>query len=389
MTESLPGAASQTAAARFAEQPVLLGLFLPCLDGGWTISSAPRGTNWSFAYNLECLRLVEELGFDFTFQVGQWLPGYGGQIRYREKTLEPLIATAGFAARTSHCFLISTVHVLYGLHPVFVAKQGAVIDEISEGRWGINVVAGFDENERKMFGLPPITHDDRYRRADEFMRFTKRLWTEEEPFDFAGEFYQGEGCFIAPKPIQKPFPLIVSAGISPAGRDFAARHSDLLFVTNPVEGGPNPRDYAALKQVNQDVKDRAARQGRALKTIINPHVICRETESEAWRVYQTIVDHGDPVAVQNFLRHLSHGNQSWPAWSVEHAYVGGNVILVGTPEQILDQFRALRDAGCDGFQLTFFDYHPDIRRFGELIMPLMQQAGWRASDDGRWATDGG
>jgi FMNH2-dependent dimethyl sulfone monooxygenase len=361
---------------RNLDQPFLLGLFLPGLDGGWSITTASRGTNYSFPYNRECLRLAEAMGFDFSFQVGQWRPGYGGQIRYREKTLEPLTSTAAFAPVTERIMLISTVHILYGVHPILVAKQGANIDHISNGRWGINIVAGFDELERKMFGMAPIDHPLRYAMADEFVTLMKRAWTEEKPFDFEGRFYRSEGAFVAPKPVQQPHPLIVNAGMSPAGQDFAARHAAAMFVTNPVEGGPNPRDYPELKTLLGNARETARRYGRELKFIINPHIICRPTEEAAWRHFRWIVDHADMEAVHNLTGHTSE-NPSWPKWSLEHVVAGGNILLVGSPEQIIDGLLRFRAVGCDGVQLTFFDYHPDLEQFGRDILPLMRQAGLR------------
>ncbi len=58
--------------------------------------------------------------------------------------------------------------------------------------------------------------------------------------------------------------------------------------------------------------------------------------------------------------------------------IGGNVHLVGTPEQIVEGFLKLQAAGCDGVQVNFFDYLPDLAYFGETVIPMMKQAGLRA-----------
>jgi FMNH2-dependent dimethyl sulfone monooxygenase len=57
--------------------------------------------------------------------------------------------------------------------------------------------------------------------------------------------------------------------------------------------------------------------------------------------------------------------------------IGGNVHLVGTPEQIVAWFGRLREAGCDGVQVNFFDYLPDLEFFGRTVVPLMREAGLR------------
>ena len=57
--------------------------------------------------------------------------------------------------------------------------------------------------------------------------------------------------------------------------------------------------------------------------------------------------------------------------------LGGNIEIVGSPEQVVDQLLALKKAGIDGVQLGFYDFLPDLKFFGERILPLMEQAGLR------------
>jgi dimethylsulfone monooxygenase len=71
-------------------------------------------------------------------------------------------------------------------------------------------------------------------------------------------------------------------------------------------------------------------------------VICRDTEKEAWAQYQAILDHQDPVAADNFHATFAGGDQSsWKQTTRDQWVVGGNVHLVGTPEQIVDWFIRL------------------------------------------------
>ena len=112
--------------------------------------------------------------------------------------------------------------------------------------------------------------------------------------------------------------------------------------------------------------------------MINPHVICRETEDEAWAQYNRILDQTDPVALENFVATFMGGDQSsWKGHSKSNWAVGGNVHLVGTPEQIVNWFIKLKKAGCDGMQINFFDFLPDLDFFGKRVMPLLHQAGLR------------
>lgn len=360
------------------QNPLMLGLFLPIQSGAWSPSTAPRQTSWTFDYNARCTVRAEELGFDLVFGLAQWMGkgGYGGEMRFREMATDPLLVTAGLAALTQRILLISTVHVLYGWHPLHLAKFGATIDNMSGGRWGLNVVTGYKKSEIEMFGLAQIEHDLRYEMADEFTTIMKRLWLEDEELTYEGRWWTTKGAFVAPKPVHGRC-LLVNAASSGAGLAYAVRHSDLIFITSPAGADPD-KACAALPAHNERIKTAARELGRDVRTIINPHVICRETEKEARAQYQAILDHQDPVAADNFYAAFSGGDQaSWKQATRDQWVIGGNVHLVGTPEQIVERFQQLRRAGCDGVQVNFYDFLPDLEFFGDRVLPLMHQAGLR------------
>jgi FMNH2-dependent dimethyl sulfone monooxygenase len=358
---------------------MMLGLFLPLQQGAWSPSKAPRATSWTFEYNARCAMMAEEMGFDLVFGLAQWLGkgGYGGEIRFRENEIDPLLTTAALAPLTHRLLLLSTVHILYGWHPLHLAKFGACIDHISGGRWGLNVVTGYKSSEYRMFGMEPISHDLRYEMAAEFTTIMERLWNEDENLTFSGRFWKTENAFVTPKPIHGR-PVLVNAASSEAGLEYAARFSDLIFITSPA--GADPAEACrALPQHNARIKQLARRYGREVKTLINPHVICRDTEREAWAAYHAILENEDPVAADNFVRTFAAGDtSSWRGHSRSQWVVGGNVHLVGTPTQIVDWIEKLARAGCDGIQVNFFDYLPDLEFFGRAVIPVMKQAGLRS-----------
>jgi FMNH2-dependent dimethyl sulfone monooxygenase len=365
---------------RAGRHPLMLGLFIPLQQGAWSPSTWSRGTSWSFEYNALCTVRAEELGFDLVFGLAQWLGqgGYGGAMRFRENATDPLLVTAGLAPLTRNIMLISTVHILYGWHPLHLAKFAASLDHMSNGRWGLNVVTGYKASEYEMFGMAAIEHDLRYQMADEFSVFMRRLWTEERNLTLEGRWWRMANAFVAPKPVRGSV-LMVNAASSGAGLEYAARHSDLIFITSPA--GPDlDRACEALPAHNQKIKALARAHGRRVKTIINPHVICRETEREARDQRRAILEHQDPVAADNFYATFAGGDQSsWRAATRDDWVVGGNVHVVGSPEQVVDAFARLRAAGCDGVQVNFYDYLPDLEFFGARVLPLMKQAGLRLS----------
>jgi FMNH2-dependent dimethyl sulfone monooxygenase len=363
---------------RLPKHKLLLGLFLPMQQGAWSPSKAPRSTSWTFDYISRCTTTAEALGFDLVFGLAQWLGkgGYGGEMHFREHEVDPIIANAALASLTKSIVLINTVHVLYAWHPLHLAKFGAAMDHISGGRWGINVVTGYKPSEYRMFGLEPIEHDHRYVMADEFTTIMERLWIEDEELTFNGQFWRTERAFLAPKPgLRRPF--LVNAASSGAGLDYAAKHSDLIFITSPAGADP-AKACEALPAHNARIKGLARGYGREVKTIINPHVICRATEQEARAAYQCILENEDSVAADNFVRTFQSGDTaSWRGHTRAQWVIGGNVHLVGSPSQIVEWFVRLHEAGCDGVQVNFFDYLPDLEFFGREVIPLMREAGLR------------
>jgi FMNH2-dependent dimethyl sulfone monooxygenase len=360
-------------------QPLMLGLFLPIQSGGWSASLLPRTTDWQFDYNASLTKQAEELGFDLVFGLAQWASkgGYGGVSKYREDSLDPFITVAALSAITKRILLISTIHVLFGpWHPLHLAKFGATIDHISGGRWGINVVTGYAPREARMFGGRHIDHDNRYQMAGEFASILKRLWGEREDLTLQGEFWSLENAFITPKP-RYGRPILVNATGSPAGINYAAAHSDLVFITSP-SGHEIDAALAALPAHNAAIKVRGAERNRQLRTIINPMIVCRPTDREAQQYHAAILDAADQGAVEGFVSHQRSGDAvAWKAHGDTHRALGGNVQIIGSPEYVVDKLVGLKRAGCDGIQVTFFDFATDLEFFGQAVLPLMHQAGLR------------
>jgi FMNH2-dependent dimethyl sulfone monooxygenase len=361
-------------------QPLLLGLFLPIQAGGWSASTLPRTTDWSFDYNAALVRQAEDLGFDLVFGLSQWLPkgGYGGVLN--GQALDSFISLAAMAAITQRIMLISTVHVLYGpWHPLHFAKFGATLDHIAKGRWGVNIVTGHRAVEHEMFGWSRIDHDRRYELAAEFLEIVQRLWSATEDFSYEGQRWRLKDAFVTPKPAFGR-PVIVNATGSDAGIDFAARYSDIVFMTSPT-GSAIENALASLPAHAARIKAAARAKGREIRTLINPMVVCRETEAETRAYYQAIVDHADLATSPRGFGRFDSDAHAWRGRAIhdgpEHRAVGGNIQIVGTPEQVADYILRLKNAGIDGLQLSFYDFRPDLAFFGERVLPLLKQSGLR------------
>ena len=127
--------------------------------------------------------------------------GAAHAIRFREDSIDPFITVTALAAMTKRLLLLSTIHVLYGpWHPMHLARFAATADHISKGRFGINVVTGFNPAEPRMFGMQRLDHDLRYDMAGEFVAIMKSLWRSEQNLTYRGRFWQLEDAFVRPKP---------------------------------------------------------------------------------------------------------------------------------------------------------------------------------------------
>ncbi|KAH8901527.1 luciferase-like monooxygenase [Thozetella sp. PMI_491] len=361
--------------SRADRQPLLLGVFLNLQ--GIHKSSVPTTNTWTFDYNVEIVKQAEALGFELAFSRTQWLPkgGYDG-----EASLDAFIALGAMAAVTSNIMLISTMHVLYGpLHPLHIAKYGATLDHIAKGRWSINIVTGHRKVGHEMFGWQRLEHDKRYEMAGELFDVVNSLWGETENLSYEGKAsaWKLHNAWITPKPLYGR-PVLVNATGSPAGIEFAAKYSDLIFITSP---GGSHIDSAleTLPEHIKTIRAAAAAHGRKIKTLINPYVVARDTPEEAEAAAKAIAD-GRPKA-ENAPKKYDSDAHAWrghsdPAHKQSYNF-GGNIDIIGSPEQVRDQLVALHKVGIDGVQLGFYDFASDLEYFGRKILPLLKEAGLR------------
>ncbi|NPT34081.1 LLM class flavin-dependent oxidoreductase [Paraburkholderia xenovorans] len=378
MSTLSPASFPDSPLSRALSQPLMLGLFLPIQSGGWSMSTLPRTTDWSFDYNARLTRKAEALGFDLVFGLAQWLgkDGHGGATRYRRDSLDSFITIASLASITNRILLISTLHILYGgWHPLHLAKFGATLDHISGGRWGLNMVTGHSVDEAEMFGREGhFEHDLRYEMAGEFVDLMEQLWSLDDNLTFDGKWYRTRNAFVSPKP-RFGRPVLVNATSSAAGIDYAAQHSDLIFITSSA-GAQIDAALEVLPAHTAQVQARAQAHGRQVSTLINPTIVCRPTEREAHAYHDAILSHADFGAVDGFTGRRSDA-KAWKGHQREQRVLGGNIQIIGSPEHVVEDLLRLKAAGIDGVQLTFFDFEPDLAYFGEAVLPLLEQAGLR------------
>ena len=143
-------------------------------------------------------QMADEAGIDFMLPIGRW-KGYGGDTDFHGSTLETITWAAGLLAATKRITVFGTVHAPL-FHPLIAAKEFVTADHIGEGRFGLNIVAGWNEGEFEMFGVTQREHEARYDYAQEWIDVVKRAWSEPGDFDFEGQFLKLKGVRAKPKP---------------------------------------------------------------------------------------------------------------------------------------------------------------------------------------------
>ncbi|WP_292008607.1 dimethylsulfone monooxygenase SfnG [Chryseobacterium sp.] len=342
--------------------------WVPNVSGGLVISKIPQRTSWDINYNKRLAQLAEENGFDYALSQIRFTAGYGAEFQH-----EPVAFSHALLAATQRLKLI--IALLPGpWNPAVAAKQLATIDQLTEGRTAVNIVSGWFRGEFDAIGEYWLDHDERYKRSEEFIRALKGIWTEDN-FTFSGKFYRFDNYNLQPKPLQKPHPEIFQGGTSRAARDMASRVSDWYFANgNTVEG---------IKAQIEDIREKEKTTGNRVKIGLNAFIIARDTEEEAQKVLQEIIDSADFEAVNAFKGEVKNAGQSAPegegnwAKSTFQDLVqyndGFKTNLIGTPEQIADRIIAFKEVGVDLILSAFLHAQEEVQYFGEKVLPLVRQ----------------
>ena len=361
--------------ALYSDNRVKLGVMAFNCSHGSTVTNVDEAWAMNWEDNLALARMVDGAGMEALLPVGRW-KGYGGKSNFNNRSFETLTWAAAVAAVTDYSTIFATVHAPL-IHPLAAAKMTATIDHVAQGRFALNLVAGWFQDEFDMFGLDLAPHDERYDYAAEWLSLVKRLWAADEEFDFAGKYFQGKGLWSAPKPVQHPRPPIMNAGSSETGHAFSARHADMNFAMLRQQEGDGDQDQIAhLKQQALDL-------GRSSQCWIHVYVVCRETEREARDyLHHYVVEQGDDEAVGNMIRIFGAQSATLSPEVLEafkfHFKAGfGGYPLVGTPEQIVDGIARLFAMGVDGMLISWVDYLSECRQWIDRILPLLEQAGLR------------
>src|SRR3954469_698793 len=271
--------------------------WVPNVSGGLVVSKIEQRTHWGIDYNRTLARLAENNGFEYALSQVRYMASYGAEYQHESTGFSLALLLA-----TERLKVIAAVHP--GLwQPGVLAKLGATADDLSGGRFAVNVVSGWFKGEFTALGEPWLEHDERYRRSEEFIRALRGIWTEDN-FTQKGDFYRITDFTLKPKPKQNPHPEIFQGGNSKAARQMAARVSDWYFMNGTsIEGG--------RAQIGE-IPAPAAHAGRRVRFGLNAFVIARDTEAEAREVLREIVAKADVEAVHGFGEAVKQAGKAAP-----------------------------------------------------------------------------
>jgi len=366
--------------AMYNANKLKIGLFGSNCSSGRAVTKVPERWSGSWPDNLRLARMADEAGIDFLLPIGRW-KGYGGDTDYQGATLETITWAAGLLASTRRITVFGTVHAPL-FNPVIAAKEMVTADHIGEGRFGLNIVVGWNEGEFEMFGVEQREHEDRYDYAQEWIDVIKLIWSDQEDFDFQRTYFSMKGIRGKPKPFGGTRPLMMNAGSSPTGQAFAIRNCDAFFLQASRDS------LAETTQRVAAVQERARQGGREIGCYTVGVITCRPTRKEAQDYYHySIVEHADWSAVDGILALKNISPQTVPMEEFvrkrsQYAQGLGGLPIVGDPDFVAQQLADLSKAGLTGVGVSLVNYAQELPFFCDEVLPRLVRMGIR---DGRSA----
>ncbi|TFZ59194.1 pyrimidine utilization protein A [Methylorubrum sp. Q1] len=348
-----------------------IGVFIPIGNNGWLLSENAPQYLPSFELNKQITLKAEQYGLDFVLSMIK-LRGFGGKTEFWDHNLESFTLMAGLAAVTSRIKLYATAPTLC-LPPAIVARMASTIDSISNGRFGINLVTGWQRPEYAQMGLWPGDEyfGRRYEYLSEYAQVLRELWGTGHS-DLKGEFFQMEDCRLSPRPQAEM--KIICAGQSAAGMAFTATYADYNFCFG--KGVNTPTAFAPTVERLEEAK---AKTGREVSSYVLFMVISDETDEAArakWEHYKAGAD-AEAIAwlgLQGAADTKSGADTNIRQMADPTSAVNINMgTLVGshaTVAALLDEVVTV--PGTGGVLLVFDDFLKGLDDFGTKIQPLMR-----------------
>ncbi|MCH5336362.1 MAG: LLM class flavin-dependent oxidoreductase [Campylobacter sp.] len=330
--------------------------------GSWLRNVDDDTTIGSWEYIKDLALRAEQIGYDLTLVPELYLNDIKGE---KAPALDAWAIANGLAAITSRIEILAALRPQY--HQVaLTAKKIATIAEIAKGRFSINMVSAWWEEEARQFGIGFDGHDDRYTLTHEYTDVLRGFWTK-SPFNFKGKYFEFSNSYNEPKP--KNLPKVYAGGESEAGRNAIAQFADKYLM----HGG-------TIDEVREKIKDMKERRAKTGQTPFEAfgmavYIIIRDTEEEAKKELERITTIKNFKDYENSYKDFtSNSNLDVEVnrydYSVSNRGLRPN--LVGTPKQVAEKIREYEKAGLDLLIVQCAPMKEELERIAKDLIPLVR-----------------
>lgn len=340
--------------------------------GIWAVVHGSRGAyqdpdepyNASWERNRDLVLAAEALGFDSTLIAQHTINPHIEDF----DQLEAWSAAAAIAALTRRIEIIAAIKP-YLYHPVVLAKMALGIENISRGRFALNLVNAWNRPELEKAGIGFAEHDERYTYGREWISVVSRLM-QGERLTYKGKYFDVRDYVLRPASLYRQRPTVYVGGESEPARSLVADHGDVWFIN-----GQPLADVAGL------IADVAARPRTAapLRFGLSAFVIACETGEQASAEHERLLalavkdapmkaiqrQNTDPKVV------MMQTMQKTPRIGTNGGTAAG---LVGSYDEVAARIRVFHEAGIELFMLQFQPFEAEMQRFAEEVIPRVRSA---------------
>lgn len=343
----------------------------PLRFGIWALVHGPRAAHQdpeepydaSWERNRDLILAAEELGYDSTLIAQHTINPHQEDL----DQLEAWSAAAAVAALTNRIEIIAAIKP-YLYHPVVLAKLALGIENISRGRFAINLVNAWNRPELEKAGIGFPEHDARYAYGKEWISVVSRLM-EGERLNFSGDHFNVSDYALRPTSLYRKRPAIYVGGESEPARDLVAGHGDVWFINGqPLD------DVAGLIA---DVAARSRGSAPPLRFGLSAFVVARETREEAQAAHERLLSLAAKDAPMKAIQKKNTDPKVVMMQTMQKTpRVGSNggtaAGLVGSYDEVAARIEAFHAAGIELFMLQFQPFEAEMRRFAEEIIPRVR-----------------
>ncbi|MFZ5936890.1 5,10-methylene tetrahydromethanopterin reductase [Pseudomonas putida] len=336
---------------------------------------------------------------------------------------DPLQLVPAMAAATRHLGFGVTASVSFE-HPYPFARRMSTLDHLTQGRAGWNIVTSYLASGVRNLGQPPLSHDQRYALAEEYLQVCYKLWETSweddavqadratgvyadprkvHAIDHQGSWFKVPGFHLS-EPSPQRSPVIYQAGASSRGRAFAAANAECVFVAAPSKvvlkkqvaelraavaaAGRAPDDVQILEQLTvivaptdqqalallDEYRQYASTSGAL--TLMSGWTGIDFAEYAPGQVLREVPSEAIQSAVEAFTR--ADPTRTWTTAEIaDYCAIGGDgPVLVGSARTVADQLQEWVDeTGVDGFNLASVVAPETFEAVVDLLVPELQARG--------------